>query len=101
MARTLTSYEQETTINFNKAEDTASVFTYDKNWQRHIEKRLSIKPTEDNGFGGRSYEVPKKRIRPPLAPRNLSAESRARLAEKAKGLRQNRNLSAQAIVTTV
>ena len=101
MARTLTSYEQETIINFNKAEDVAYIFTYDKKWQQQIEKKLGIKPSMDNGFGGKSYEVPKKRIRLPMAPRKLSAEAKAKLAERARGMHQKRNLSAETPITTV
>jgi hypothetical protein len=76
------SYEQETIINFNKAEDTASIFTYEKAWQQHLEKKLGLKPTMDNGFGGKEYEIDKKRIRPPRAPMRLSAEARAGLADR-------------------
>ena len=53
MTRTLTSYEQETIINFNKAEDTAHIFTYEKAWQKHLEGKLGLKPLHDNGFGGK------------------------------------------------
>ncbi len=92
MGRKLTSYEQETVINFNKAEDIAHIFTYEKSWHQHIEKRLGIKPTMDNGFGGKSYEVPKKSIRPPRASRKLSPATKAKLAQIARGLHQKRNL---------
>ena len=33
MRRKLSNYEQETIINFNKAEDIAHIFTYEKAWQ--------------------------------------------------------------------
>lgn len=33
----LTSYEQETIINFNKAEDIAYIFTYEKTCPKHLE----------------------------------------------------------------
>jgi len=42
--RNLTRYELETVINFNKQDDMAVVFTYEKLWQRHIEKRMGIQP---------------------------------------------------------
>ena len=51
-----------------------------------------LKQTMDNGFGGRQYEIDKKRIRPPRAPVKLSAEARAK---RAKQVRQNRVLSAE------
>jgi len=92
MRRRLSSYEQETIINFNKAEDVAHIFTYEKSWQQHLEKNLGLKPTLDNGFGGRGYEIDKKRIRPPRAPVRLSAEARAKLAHR---LRQSRDFTSQ------
>ena len=49
----LTSYEQETIINFNKDEEIAYIFTYEKNWQQHLEKKLGLEPLYDNGFGSR------------------------------------------------
>ena len=72
MSRTLSAYEQETIINFNKAEDVAYVFTYEETWQKHLEGRLGSKPVMDNGFGSKEYELPKSRIKPPRAPRRLS-----------------------------
>jgi len=90
--RKLSSYEQETIINFNKAEDIAHIFTYEKSWQQHLEKKLGLKPTIDNGFGGKEYQIDKKRIRPPRAPVRLSAEARAKLADR---LRQSRDLASQ------
>jgi hypothetical protein len=95
MSERLTSYEQETIINFNKAEDVAYIFTYEKTWQKHLEGRLGLKPLYDNGFGGREYELPKKMIKPPRAPRRLSDSARIKLAERLHG---NRVLSAQNLV---
>ena len=91
MSRTVSSYEQETIISFNKAEDAASIFTYEKTWQKHLEGKLGLKPVMDNGFGGKEYELPKSRIRPPKAPRRLSDSAKKKLAER---LHRNRaNLS--------
>ena len=92
MRRRLPNYEQETIINFNKAEDIAHIFTYEKTWQQHLEKRVGLKPTMDNGSGGREYEIDKKRIRPPRAPIKLSAEARAKLTDR---LRQSRDFTSQ------
>jgi hypothetical protein len=88
MRQRLTSYEQETIISFNKAEDIARIYTCEKSWQKHLEKRLGLKPVIDTGFGGKGYEIDKKRIRPPRVPLRLSAEVRARLANR---LRQGRD----------
>jgi len=49
MARRLSSYEQETIISFNKAEDIAHIFTYEKTWQKHLEKKLRLKPLSITG----------------------------------------------------
>ena len=65
--RNLTRYELETVINLNKEDNEAVVFTYEKTWQKHIEKRMGIKPYLDNGYGGKSYRIPKNRIRKPLS----------------------------------
>lgn len=71
--------ERETIINFNEGEPLANIFTYSQAWQRHLEKRLGLKPVMDNGCGGKEYEIDKKRIKPPRAPLKLSAERRAKL----------------------
>lgn len=95
MSRKLINYEQETIINFNKAEDVAYIFTYEKTWQKHLENKLGLKPLYDNGFGGREYEIPKNRIKPPRAPRKLSVSAEKKLVER---LYTNRVLSAQNLV---
>ncbi|MFC2051976.1 hypothetical protein ACFLT4_04535 [Chloroflexota bacterium] len=95
MLKRLTNYEQETIINFNKEEKIAHIFTYEKAWQKHFEGRLGLKPLYDNGFGGREYELPKKMIKPPRAPRKLSDSAKRKLTER---LHQSRVLSAQKLV---
>ncbi len=101
MRRRLSNYEQETIINFNKDEAIAHIFTYEKTWQQHLEKRLGLKPTMDNGFGGKEYEIDKKRIRPPRAPARLSAEARAKLTKRMKDMSQKRSLPSKTTVATV
>jgi len=90
VAERLSNYEKETIITFNKADDIAHIFTYEKTWQKHLEKRLGLKPVMDNGFGGKDYEIEKKRIRPPRAPVRLSAEARAKLIKRMKAMPQKR-----------
>jgi hypothetical protein len=99
MTRKLTSYEQETIINFNKAEDVAYIFTYEKRWQKHLEGRLGLKPVMDNGFGGREYRIDKKRIPMPRAPRKLSAEAKVQRVKQLADARQRRILSAKTLTT--
>jgi len=67
--------EKETIINFNQAERTAYVFTYDRAIQEHMEKKLGLKPTSKNSQGGRSYELPKKQIPLPRKPKKMSKAS--------------------------
>jgi len=80
--KSLTRQEQETIINFNKEDAMASIFTYEIAWQKHLEKNLKLKPIMDNGFGGREYQVDKRRIRPPRAPRIMSAAAKKKLGEQ-------------------
>jgi hypothetical protein len=49
----------------------------------------------DNGFGGKEYELPKNRIKPPRAPRKLSNAVKKKLVERLHG---DRVLSAQNLV---
>ena len=95
MPRKLTYYEQETIIHFNKAEDIAHIFTYEKTWQKHLENKLGLKPIMDNGCGGKGYEIDKKRIPIPRAPRKLSDSTKRKLTER---LHQNRVLNAKNLI---
>lgn len=97
MSRRLSSYEKETIISFNEAEDTAYIFTYSKAWQKHLEVKLGLKPVMDNGFGGKTYHISKKRIRPPRLPRKLSPQAKAKAVET---LHRNRLLSVKKQVIT-
>ena len=48
-----------------------------------------MKPVIDNGFGGKEYEIEKKRIRPSRAPVRLSFEARAKLIKRMKDIHRN------------
>jgi hypothetical protein len=100
MAERLSNYEKETIITFNKAEDVAHIFTYEKTWQKHLERKLGLKPVMDNGFGGKDYEIAKKRIRPPRAPVRLSAETRAKLTKRMKDMSQRLVVPSQTAAAT-
>jgi hypothetical protein len=95
MPRRLTNYEQETIINFNKEEKIAYIFTYEKTWQKHLEDKLGLKPVMDNGFGGKEYQIDKKRIPTPSAPRKLSISAKKKLGER---LHRSRVLSDENLV---
>ena len=92
MSRNLTGYEKETIITFNEADDMAYIFTYNRSWQRHLEGNLGLTPFMDYGFGGKEHKIDKRRIRPPSAPVRLSAEARAKLADR---LHQSRDFASQ------
>jgi len=96
MSRGLSNYEQETIITFNKEEAIARIFTFNKTWQQHLEKRLKLKPTMNKSFGGKEYEISKKRIRPPRAPKKLSAEAWVKVGERLGKIqkKQHRNIAA-------
>ncbi len=78
----LTNGERETIITFNEGERMANIFTYSKKWLAHLEKKLGLKPMMKNGWGGREYEIDKKRIPLPRAPMKVSAETKKRLVEQ-------------------
>ena len=80
--RGLSAYEQETIINFNKEESIAYVFTYEKTWQRHLERRLGLKPTMNNGHGGKEYQLPKSSIPMPRAKRRYSEQTKKKMAAR-------------------
>jgi hypothetical protein len=82
--RSLSPEERETIIRFDETSNPASVFTYNRRWQQHIEKRLGIKPDWSNHHGGRQYSVPKSRISVPRAPRKVSEATLARLRAQAR-----------------
>jgi len=80
----ITRYEQETIITFNTEEDFAQIYTHDKGWQIHLERKLGLKPVATNPHGGRTYEIDKKRIPKPRAPRRVSQETKVRLTNMAR-----------------
>jgi len=55
----------------------------------------------DNGFGGKEYEIDKRRIRPPRAPVRLSAEARAKLTKRMKDISKKRSLRSKTTVAAV
>ena len=78
----LSNEEKETIITFDETSEPAVIFTFNKSWQTHLEKKLGLKPTLDNGYGGKTYHIDKKRIKPPRATKKLSAEAKMKLATR-------------------
>lgn len=86
----LTKYEQETIINYNNEEKTASIFTYDKSLIRKLDKRLAEMPDMKlirRGEDFAKYSLPKKWIKVAF-PRQYSDEQRAEMAERMKAARE-------------
>ena len=77
----LSNYERETIFLFNEAERKASIFTYNDALKKQLAALCESYPeqvrrTEDNGYGGLTFALPKKwlKITP---PRVLSAAQKA------------------------
>ena len=79
--------EKETIILFNEGEPTAEVFTYNKAWIKHFTSRLKIEPVKDNGYGGLTFKISKKRIPLPRVPRVLSETARKAMGDRLRKLR--------------
>lgn len=86
---TLSRYEQETIINFNEGEDTASVYTHNKALRRKLEKLAQERPEDCRLFKvshenqAVEYYIPKRWVK--VTPtRILSEERRGEMAEAAK-----------------
>lgn len=82
----LDKYERETIINFNEAESTASVYTFNRSLQSKLNKLLSSNPDISLKYSDEEraeYIVPKKwiKVSPPRQV-NLTDEQRAAAAER-------------------
>lgn len=91
----LSNEEKETIITFDETPNEATIFTYSKRWQTHLEKRLGLKPVSNNGYGGKEYHIAKRRIPMPRVPKRLSAEQRKKMGERLQKarLQKSPNLS--------
>lgn len=89
----LSRYEQEVTIGFNAAEDTAELYTADSVWMRKLDKlveqnpeqfRLGRTETCKGEVVAKRYSFPKRfiTIRSRDVKRELTDEQRAELAER-------------------
>lgn len=87
----LSNEERETTIIFDETPNKAIIFTYNPKWKSHLEKKLGLKATYDNGHGGKEYEIDKKRIPMPRAPKKLTVEQRKKLSERLSKARHQKS----------
>jgi len=77
----LSKIEQETIINFNEAEGTASVYTHNEALKRQLSELCrshseQVRQTDANRWGGLTFELPKKWLKV-APPRVLSPAQRA------------------------
>ena len=77
----LSKIEQETIINFNEAEGTASVYTHNEALKRQLSELCrshseQVRQTDANRWGGLTIELPKKWLKV-SPPRVLSPAQRA------------------------
>lgn len=96
----LTSYEQETIINFNEEEKTASVYTYNKAIIKMLDKLCLAFPdmfklTKIETYGkhiSKSYVIPKKYVKI-KKPKLLSDAQKILAMDKAKKMREIKSLA--------
>ena len=88
----LSNVEKETVINFNEAERTASVYTHNAALKRQLLELCQTYPeqvrqTADNGWGGLTFELPKKwlKVSPPRKPTPAQLEVLTRMTQKRLG----------------
>ena len=87
----LTREEKETIINFNEGDSMVNVFTYDGRWQRRM-KEMGIEPIRTEGKA-KEYEFPKKWLRLPVKPRQLTQDERDRRRKSLKFAQLARNVT--------
>jgi hypothetical protein len=85
----LTKYEQETIINFNAGEQTATVYTRDKAVMRKLDTLVNEYPDVYKLINvteyDRTYEMPKLYVKY-RKPRQMTDEQREKARERIKGL---------------
>ena len=93
----LSRYEQETILNFNEEEKTASVYTHNKALQRKVQKLVEKRPEECKLDGvshdgqAVSFIVPKSWIKvSPPRKRQLTDEQRNAAAERLRRINSKR-----------
>ena len=84
--------EQETIINFNEAESTASVYTHNAALRRKLDKLAAERPAEvklSQHFpdGGVEYTIPKRWVKVNAGP-VLTDEQRQALVERGRATRK-------------
>jgi len=84
----LSPAEKESIITWDEEGKDAIIFTYSRTWQKHMKEKFNL-TGEPNGFGAKTYTIPKSRIRLPQPPKNLTDEQRRKIGERlSKGRKQ-------------
>lgn len=89
----LSRIEQETIINYNEAEPTATIYTHNPALRRKLEQLCTQRPGDAKrgrafSDGGAEYIVPKRWVKVNAGP-ILTDEQRQKLAESAKRLKHH------------
>ena len=88
----LTKYEQETIVNYNAGESTATVYTADKSVMRKFDSLVNEFPEVykliDESSYSKTYEMPKSFISY-RKPRRISEEQRERARERMKSINKS------------
>lgn len=95
----LTAYEQETIINFNEEEKTASVYTYNNALIKKLDEYCLDYPDmfnleKENNYGAhlsKTYKIPKKYVSF-RKPTILTKEQKILAIDKARKMREVRSL---------
>lgn len=87
--------EQETIINYNEEEKTATVYTFNRGLKAKLAKLAAERPedcvlSEDYANGSQTYTVPKRWIKV-SPPRKVSEEQKKAAAERMAAWRASRN----------
>jgi hypothetical protein len=82
----------ETVINWNREEKEATLFTYERRVQKHMEQKLGLKPIYTNSSGGKEYSFPKKQVSLPRKPstHKMTEEQKIQTGIRFANARKNR-----------
>lgn len=91
----LSAYEKETTINFNNAEKTATVYTFDRKFIERLREAAEKYPDlasidkDEEELGCITATIPKKWVKIML-PREYSEEDKEKLKKRLAKMREKR-----------
>jgi hypothetical protein len=98
----ITRLEQETIVNFNAAEDTASVYTADPVYMRKLDKLCEREPASyklvKQDKDGKWYEMPKRLVRF-ATTRIMTDEQKEAAAERMRKMQADSRIQISAIIT--